>query len=160
MLPEQDLAVYVVGPRSGETDPLIPPGEMRVEIYTGSSGTLATTENLTQGQPKDLAGLNVTFVRESRFTGLQVAKDPGVKLIWIAAALMVLGLAMMFYFPPKRVWAICKDRPDGSADVRMATTAERDFSQAKDFKNLQERVRLALGISEEDATRAEGGKNV
>ncbi|MEK7248149.1 MAG: cytochrome c biogenesis protein ResB, partial [Chloroflexota bacterium] len=125
-----------------------------------SSGTLATAENLTQGETKELAGLNVTFVRESRFTGLQVAKDPGVKLIWIAAALMVLGLVMMFYFPPKRVWAICKERPDGTADVRMATTAERDFSLAKDFENLHERVRLALGISEEDANRAEGGKNV
>ena len=160
MLPERDLAVYVVGPRSGETDPMVPAGEMRVEIYTESSGTLATTENLTQGQTKELAGLSVTFVRESRFTGLQVAKDPGVKLIWIAAALMVLGLVMMFYFPPKRVWAICKERPDGTADVRMATTAERDFSLAKDFENLHERVRLALGISEEDANRAEGGKNV
>lgn len=160
MLPENDLAVYVVGPRSGEADPLVPAGEMRVEIYAQSSGTLATVENLTQGQTKELAGLSVTFVRESRFTGLQVAKDPGVKLIWIAAALMVLGLAMMFYFPPKRLWAICKERPEGGADVKMATTAERDFSQAKDFKNLHERVRLALGISDEDAGRTEGGKNV
>lgn len=160
MLPEKDLAVYVVGPRSGETDPMVPAGEMRVEVYTQSSGTLATAENLTQGQTRELAGLSVTFVRESRFTGLQVAKDPGLKLIWIAAAAMALGLAMTFYFPPKRVWAICKERPDGAADVRMATTAERDFSQAKDFKNLHERLRLALGISEEDANRAEGGKDV
>lgn len=159
-LPEKNLAVYVIGPRTGETDPMVPAGEMRVEMYTQSSGTLATAENLTQGETKELAGLSVTFVRESRFTGLQVAKDPGVKLIWIAAALMIIGLAMMFYFPPKRVWAICKERPDGTADVRMATTAERDFSQAKDFKNLHERVRLALGIAEDDTSRAEGGKNV
>jgi cytochrome c biogenesis protein len=160
ILPEKNLAVYVIGPRSGETDPMVPAGEMRVEMYTQSSGTLATAENLTQGQPTELAGLAVTFVRESRFTGLTVAKDPGVNLIWIAAGLMVLGLVMMFYLPPKRVWAICRQRPDGTAEVAMATTAERDFSQAKDFNNLHERVRLALGISSSPAAGAEGGDNV
>jgi cytochrome c biogenesis protein len=159
MLPEQNLAVYVIGPRSGESDTLIPAGEMRVEMYTQSSGTLATTENLTQGQTKQVAGLNVTFIRESRFTGLQVAKDPGVKLIWIAAALMVLGLIVMFYLPSKRLWGICRDQPDGTTEVRMATTTERDFSQSKDFANLQERVRLALGIREPQAT-SEGEENV
>jgi cytochrome c biogenesis protein len=159
MLPEQNLAVYVIGPRSGESDALIAAGEMRVEMYTQSGGTLATTETLTQGQTKELAGLDVTFVRESRFTGLQVAKDPGVNLIWIAAALMVLGLMMMFYLPSKRLWAVCRQRPDGATEVRIATTTERDFSQAKDFASLQERVRLALGLRDPQAT-TEGGEDV
>jgi cytochrome c biogenesis protein len=126
-------------------------------MYTQNAGTLATAENLTQGQTKELAGLNVTFVRESRFTGLQVAKDPGTNIVWIAAALMVIGLVMMFYFPFKRVWVQCKDRPDGTCDLRMATTVARDFSQTKDFNNLHERVRLALGISE---SSSEGGDHV
>lgn len=160
MLPDQNLAVYVIGPQTGEIDAMVPAGEMRVEMYTQGSGTLATSQNLTQGTPAEMAGLDVTFVRESRFTGLQVAKDPGVKIIWIAAALMIVGLAMMFYFPSKRVWAICKDSPDGTTEVRMATTAERDFSQAKDFKTLSERVRLALGITEADRTSTGGGNDV
>jgi cytochrome c biogenesis protein len=117
-------------------------------------------ENLVQGESKEMAGMNFTFVRESRVTGLQVAKDPGTNLVWFAAALMVVGLATLFYFPPKRIWALCKQRPDGTADVRIATTAERDLSQAKDFENLHERVRLALGITSEQADGAEGGNNV
>lgn len=158
-LPDKDLAVYVVGPRTGETDPLVPAGEMRVEIYKGNSGTLAGIQNLTQGQPAEISGLTYTFVRETRFTGLSVSKDPGVNIIWIAAALMVVGLAMLFYFPPKRVWALCKQRPDGTADVRIATTAERDLSQAKDFENMRKRVSLALGIPEADGEAAEEGGN-
>ncbi len=160
-LPENNLTVYVIGPRSGETDPMVPAGEMRLEVYTQSSGTMAApSKNLVQGRPQEMAGLNFTFVRESRFTGLQVAKDPGTNLVWVAAALMVVGLAMLFYFPPKRIWALCKQRPDGAADVRIATTAERDLSQAKEFENLHERVRLALGIASEDADGAEGGNHV
>jgi cytochrome c biogenesis protein len=147
-LPDKNLTVYVIGPRSGESDPMIPAGEMRVEMYTQSTGTLATSENLTQGDPEELAGLDVTFVRESRFTGLQVAKDPGTNVVWVAAALMMIGLVMMFYFPSKRLWVQCKNRPDGTSDVRMATTTARDFSQTKDFNNLRERVRLVLGINE------------
>ena len=160
-LPGKGLNVYVIGPRSGETDPMVPAGTMRLEVYTQNSGTLAVpSQSLTQGQPRDMAGLNFTFVRESRFTGLQVAKDPGTNIVWLAAALMVIGLAMLFYFPPKRIWALCKQHPDGTADVRIATTAERDLGQAKEFESLHERVRLALGITSEGAEGAEGGNNV
>lgn len=160
-LPENNLNVYVIGPRTGETDPMVPAGEMRLEIYTQNSGTMAVpSQNLVQGEPQELAGLTFTFVRETRFTGLQVAKDPGTNLVWFSAALMVIGLAMLFYFPSKRIWALCKQRPDGTSDVRIATTAERDFSQAKEFENLHERVRLALGITSKEADGAEGGTHV
>jgi cytochrome c biogenesis protein len=157
-LAAQNETVYVTGPTSGENDPVIPAGEMQVEVYQ-TNGTLVTSGNVTQGVPKDLAGLNFTFVRESRFTGLKVVKDPGVNLIWIAAALMVIGLVMLFYFPPKRIWAICKQRPDGTAEVRLATTADRDLSQTKDFENMRERVKLALGITGEGDGRKEGGEH-
>ncbi len=150
-LPAQHETVYVTGPATGETDPLIPAGEMKVEVYE-SGGALVSSANVTQGVAQNLAGLTFTFVRESRFTGLKVVKDPGVNLIWIAAILMVIGLVMLFYFPTKRIWAICKPRPDGTADVLLATTAERDLSQTRDFENMRERVKLALGISGEAMT--------
>jgi cytochrome c biogenesis protein len=158
-LPAQNETVYITGPASGQTDALIPAGEMQVEVYK-SGGTLVSSGNVTQGVAKDLAGLNFTFVRESRFTGLKVVKDPGVNLIWVAAALMVIGLVMLFYFPTKRIWAICRPRPDGTAEVRLATTAERDLSQTKEFENMQERVKLALGISGDGDDRKERGEHV
>lgn len=160
-LPENNFSVYVIGPRTGETDPMVPAGEMRVEVYAQNNGPMAApSENLIQGRPEELAGLTFTFVRESRFTGLQVAKDPGVNIVWISAGLMVVGLAMLFYFPPKRIWALCKQQLDGTADVRIATTADRDLGQAKEFENLHERVRLALGITRDDAEGSEGGNHV
>lgn len=157
-VPEGNLVVYVFGPISGMNDPLIPAGETRVEIYRHDTGTLVAMDNLSQGTAKELAGLDFTFQRERRFTGLKVVKDPGLNLIWAASGFMILGLAMLFYFPHRRLWALCKQRRDGTAEVRLGTTAQRDLSLAQEFNRLRERVRLALGIAEQDREAAEGGE--
>jgi cytochrome c biogenesis protein len=38
------------------------------------------------------------------FTGLQVAKDPGVGVVWLGCALMVIGICIAFFMSHKRVW--------------------------------------------------------
>jgi len=38
------------------------------------------------------------------FTVLQVTKDPGVPVVWIGCALLVLGLIMAFFIPHRRLW--------------------------------------------------------
>ena len=40
------------------------------------------------------------------FTGLQVAKDPGVEIVWLGCTLMILGLYIAFFMSHKRVWVI------------------------------------------------------
>jgi len=159
-LPKEGLNVYVIGPKSGETDPLVPAGEMRVEIYKRSGGTLVAAENLSQGTAKQLGGIDLTFVRESRFTGLKVVKDPGTNIIWVASTLMVIGLAMLFYFPHRRLWALVKQRPDGSAEVRVGMTAQRDMSLESEFTRLRQRVESALRGARGGRTSAQGGKDV
>ena len=41
---------------------------------------------------------------EKYYTGLQVAKDPGVWVVWTGCALMVLGIIIAFFLSHKRVW--------------------------------------------------------
>lgn len=41
---------------------------------------------------------------EKFYTGLQVAKDPGVWIVWFGCALMVLGICMAFFMSHKRLW--------------------------------------------------------
>jgi cytochrome c biogenesis protein len=41
---------------------------------------------------------------EKLYTGLQVAKDPGVWVVWLGCALMVVGICMAFFMSHKRVW--------------------------------------------------------
>jgi cytochrome c biogenesis protein len=50
------------------------------------------------------AGMDQKF-----FTGLQVAKDPGVLVVWLGCFLMVVGICMAFFMSHKRVWARVSD---------------------------------------------------
>ncbi len=41
-----------------------------------------------------------------QYTGLQVAKDPGVWVVWIGCTLMVIGIFVAFFMSHKRIWVI------------------------------------------------------
>ncbi|RQW76709.1 MAG: cytochrome c biogenesis protein ResB, partial [Geobacter sp.] len=41
---------------------------------------------------------------EKYFTGLQVAKDPGVWVVWVGCALMIVGICIAFFLSHKRIW--------------------------------------------------------
>jgi len=55
--------------------------------------------------------LIITFdgMDQKFFTGLQVAKDPGVWVVWLGCFLMVIGICMAFFMSHKRVWARISD---------------------------------------------------
>lgn len=38
------------------------------------------------------------------YTGLQVAKDPGVWVVWLGCTLMVIGITMAFFMSHRRLW--------------------------------------------------------
>jgi cytochrome c biogenesis protein len=41
-----------------------------------------------------------------QYTGLQVAKDPGVWVVWLGCALMVIGISVAFFMSHKRIWVV------------------------------------------------------
>jgi cytochrome c biogenesis protein len=41
---------------------------------------------------------------EKFYTGLQVAKDPGVWVVWLGCTLMVVGICLAFFLSHKRIW--------------------------------------------------------
>ncbi len=48
-------------------------------------------------------------MKAPEFTGLQIARNPGIPVIYAGFILLVLGLAMNFYLPPRRLWAAVKE---------------------------------------------------
>ena len=38
------------------------------------------------------------------YTGLQVAKDPGVWVVWLGCFLMVVGIYVAFFMSHRRIW--------------------------------------------------------
>jgi len=143
-LPDLGVSVQVTGPIMGAPDSLIRAGQVRVDVYQDSIRAVRP-QNLSLGVPAQLQGLTFTFEREGRFAGLKVVKDPGTTIIWVAGGLMVLGMVMLFYLPPRRLWALVKARPDGTSEVILGMPAQRDISLGGEFGRLQGRVTNALG---------------
>ncbi len=156
-VPNTDYKAYIVGPEPGTYDQAVPLGGVRLELY-GKEGNLVDIKDLQRNQDVQSNGLTFRFLREGRFTGLKVVKDPGVNIVWIASALMVIGLVMVFWFPHRRMWALVSPRADGGAEVRLAAASQRDLGLEKDFEQVTAKVRRALSRRQHE--EKEGGPHV
>ena len=87
---------------------------------------------IAQGDTAPLGELNVQFVRETRFTVLQVASNPGIPILFAASLMGVLGLVMTFCFPHRRIRAMLRETSSGS-EVLLAPMARRDWAGQRDF---------------------------
>ncbi|HEY7269294.1 MAG TPA: cytochrome c biogenesis protein ResB [Dehalococcoidia bacterium] len=81
------------------------------ELSDGPSGKVLTVGPV-QGQALALApgeavqagGYEYTFGGTREFAGITVRRDPGGLFIWVATGLLLLGLALTFYIPRRRLW--------------------------------------------------------
>ncbi|MDP9358692.1 MAG: cytochrome c biogenesis protein ResB [Chloroflexota bacterium] len=121
------------------------------ELYA-QARDLATNEKIGegviigQGETATVAGHSVQFVRERRFTLLQVAYNPGIPILFAASILLVLGLAITFYFPHRRVRALVGQAGAG-AEILLAPLARRDWSGKRDFARTLDDVEARFGAA-------------
>ena len=73
------------------------------------------------------------------FTGLQVAKDPGVWIVWLGCALMVIGICIAFFMSHKRVWI----RISGGRVVMGGTASKNPTGFGILFDGLVEKLKQA-----------------
>ena len=86
-------------------------GEAVAEISDGAVVKLLTVGPvagralaLSPGEPVALAGYEYTFLGPREFSGITVRRDPGATFIWVATGLFLVGLALTFYTPRRRLW--------------------------------------------------------
>jgi cytochrome c biogenesis protein len=88
-----------------------------------------------------------TNIRE--YTGLQVAWDPGVPVVWLACIVMILGLYIAFFVAHKRIWVRVDLDSDETAVLiagtsnRNPATFEREFESA--LADLKESMKRKKG---------------
>lgn len=71
-------------------------------------------------------------------TGLQVAKDPGVWIVYIGCGMMILGLFVAFFMSHRRIWVLLKQE-DGVNVILVAGSANKNkLGFEKTFANLTE----------------------
>lgn len=74
---------------------------------------------------------------EKLYTGLQVAKDPGVWVVWLGCALMTIGICMAFFMSHNRYWI----RIAGGKAVLGGTASKNPAAFATKFETLVEKLK-------------------
>ncbi|GAV20217.1 cytochrome c biogenesis protein [Mariprofundus micogutta] len=59
------------------------------------------------------------------YTGLQLAKDPGMNIVWAGSAILVIGLCIMFYLPHRKIWLVIRPA-DGGTHITLAGLTNRN----------------------------------
>jgi cytochrome c biogenesis protein len=73
---------------------------------------------LVPGQSRKLAnGMEVSFTDLKQYSVFTLARDPGVPVVGVAAALLLAGLVPSLYVTRRRVWA--RAVPDGAGGARV-----------------------------------------
>ena len=77
---------------------------------------------------------------ELMYTGLQVAKDPGVEVVWLGCFLMVIGIYAAFFMSHRRIWVRIQN---GSVTIGgNASKNQSAFQQT--FEGLVDRLKSDL----------------
>jgi cytochrome c biogenesis protein len=98
---------------------------------------LAAGEEATYNQYK-------VRVRQLYATGLQVAKDPGVPLVYAGCGLLIFGLYVAFFLAHRRLFVVMETTATGR-DIWLTGTANKNrFGFARDFAALKEQVEKTL----------------
>ena len=119
-----------------------------LQVVVEKPGQPAASFWLSQGRPDldrqraDSLVFSFGGLSSKMFTGLQVAKDPGVNIVWLGCALMVIGLIMAFFLSHQRVWVRLAQGTDGRVEVVLAGSASRNrLAFEKRFEKLQTGVK-------------------
>ena len=102
--------------------------------------------------PMEGLGLSVELRGFSDYTLLIAKRDPGAPIVWGAFVTLLLGLAITFYLPRRRVWA--RLGPDGRLDLVGRSDRQVDFD--REFGSLVDAL-VAARAGRGEPGRAAGG---
>lgn len=74
------------------------------------------------------------------YTGLSVAKDPGVPVVWAGCFLISLGLMASFFASHRRVWARVEPKGSGAEVTLLGNASRNRIAFEKWFEEFQHRV--------------------
>jgi cytochrome c biogenesis protein len=98
---------------------------------------------VVNGETADMAGVDLSLSLRgfSQYTLLIAKRDPGQGIVWAAFLSLIVGLAITFYLPRRRVWA--RLRQDGRLD--LVGRADRAVDFDREFGGLIDDLVTARG---------------
>ena len=95
---------------------------------------------IMQRETEDISGLDLTFERETKYTGILIRHDPGTIWVWIGSALLVIGMCITSMFQYRRIWVrvlpmVVNDTAvDGESSIRFGASSRWDASYQRLFE--------------------------
>ncbi|MGE3074961.1 MAG: cytochrome c biogenesis protein ResB [Dehalococcoidia bacterium] len=105
-------------------------------------------DNVILGKNRPVKGVNgytYTFGGQIEASGMSVRRDPGDTFIWVAVGMAVIGLAITFYVPRRRLWV--KVTP---ARTYMAGIAEKTTRLGREMRLMGAALGAQDALREED----------
>lgn len=94
---------------------------------------------------------------KKHYTGLQLAKDPGMDVVWIGSALLVFGLCIMFYVAHRKVWIRVEDA-EGVTHLQVTGLSNRNpIAFEQEFEDFEKQIQSAYGQEPEQEKTQEKG---
>src|SRR3972149_4899071 len=128
--------------RHTENNEMINPA-VELEVYKGTKMLYKTTVlKVDQGQPVMPEDYVITYggYWGARYTGLQVAKDPGVWVVYIGFILLCVGPVIAFFGSHKKLWVRIQDKK-GHALITVAGSSNRNrLGFEREFSKIAEEL--------------------
>jgi cytochrome c biogenesis protein ResB len=125
-----------VGVPGGDSDLL---AQLLADEEGGSSLMLVSSDrpaiSLAEGDPTVVGNYEYTFEGAREFAGISVKRDSGAWFIWIATGMLLIGLAVTFYLPRRRLWLRLTDQA-----TYIAALAEKSGGFEKDMRAFAGRI--------------------
>lgn len=80
-------------------------------------------------------------LRAVQYSGIQMARDPGVNLVWVGCGLLMIGLLVAFFWPPREIKMILEESPNRTDIVAGGIGIKNREDFQKEFDRIMESVR-------------------
>ena len=90
--------------------------------------------------------ISLTNAKQRYLTGLQVKKDPGVLIVWLGCTVLIVGFAVVFWVPHRRMWLWIGHRKGRTVVILSGQTNKNKLRLEKDMKKIEEALNSNLGV--------------
>lgn len=75
-----------------------------------------------------------------KYTGLQIAKNPGINIVWLGSTMMVVGITLSSFIYHRRLWTKIIPTDNGVSIYIGGTTHKSQIDFQKEFRKLTEKI--------------------
>ena len=114
------------------------PGVLVAYLDQGEPKTVWFLKDVERLKEQRIQGVNIKLedIKEDFYTGLEIAKDPGVWVVWTGFALILFGLYANFFIYRRRIYI--RNVTDGLIVAGIAFRNREGFKE--EFEKLKRKV--------------------